>query len=263
MRCVHNGSSRSGFPEYLHPWARKIIRLQQLIRSLGLALGGRGTETLAPLLGVTVSGTAALRLLIGWPEPPESPSPPVRVLGVDDFAFRRGRAYGTILMDLEHRCVIDLLPDRLQLSFALWLRCHPEVRFMSRDRGGDYVAAATLAAPQEEQIADRCHLLVSESSASSVTRISSGGAFVATRSLTIQSERSHLYVQVHRDVWGRDRDRAVEWSPLFERRDERLALLRGDPAQREGQVHRVEEVYVWPHGMRWVVDALDLDARSA
>ena len=85
--------------------------------------------------------------------------PPVGVLGVDDFAFRRGRTYGTVLVDLEHHQVIDVLSERSQMGFARWLQRHPEVHVISRDRGGDYAAAATFAAPAALQVADRFHLL--------------------------------------------------------------------------------------------------------
>lgn len=146
------------FPAYVHPWARKTVRRQDELRALGLLAGGRGAKAVAHALGIRVSDQTILRLLCAEPEPPV---PLVRVLGVDDFAFRRGRTYGTVLVDLERGRVIDVLPDRSQMSFARWLQRHPEVRIVSRDRdrGGDYAAAATFAAPEAEQVADRFHLI--------------------------------------------------------------------------------------------------------
>jgi transposase len=90
---------------------------------------------------------------------PIDPCPAVRVLGIDDFAWKKGRRYGTVLVDLEARKIIDVLPDRSCATVAKWMSAHPEIEIVSRDRGTDYAAAAREAAPQAKQIADRFHLV--------------------------------------------------------------------------------------------------------
>jgi transposase len=85
---------------------------------------------------------------------------PVHNLGVDDWAWRKGQEYGTILVNLDARRVVDLLPDRAADSFSEWLRQHPEIVTVSRDRCGIYAEGATLGAPQSQQIADRFHLVL-------------------------------------------------------------------------------------------------------
>jgi transposase len=84
---------------------------------------------------------------------------PLHVIGIDDWAWKRGQRYGSIICDLERRCIVDLLPDREPATVEAWLSCHPEVRVISRDRGGGYGQAATRAAPQAVQVADRWHLM--------------------------------------------------------------------------------------------------------
>ena len=83
----------------------------------------------------------------------------VSELGIDDFSFRRGRKFGTILVNMQSHEVIDILPDRKAETSAAWMATHPEIVLVSRDRGGDYASAVVSGAPQAIQCADRFHLL--------------------------------------------------------------------------------------------------------
>jgi transposase len=81
-------------------------------------------------------------------------------LGVDDFSFRRGRTFGTVLVDLQRHQILDLLPDRQKDTAAAWMKKHPEITHVSRDRGSEYASAASAGAPQAIQVADRFHVAV-------------------------------------------------------------------------------------------------------
>jgi len=84
---------------------------------------------------------------------------PFQKIGLDDFALRRGRTYGTLIVNLETHRLIDVLPDRTAATVTAWLAAHPDIELISRDRGSDYAAAATAGAPQAVQVCDRWHLL--------------------------------------------------------------------------------------------------------
>src|SRR5712672_4035795 len=143
--------------DLVQSYARMTNRLCEQIQTIGFATCGQLGERLAPKLGMGVSGPTLLRRMRTVSIPPPAK---VRILGIDDWARKKGQTYGTILVDLERRRTIDLLPDRSTETVVAWLRAHPEVEIVSRDRGSEYAAAAKKGAPQAQQIADKFHLLL-------------------------------------------------------------------------------------------------------
>jgi transposase len=125
------------------------------MEQIGLATSGMLGARLGDRLGMQASWMTILRRVMARPS---ASVKPVVQLGIDDFSFRRGRTFGTILVDMQSHQVIDLLPDRKVETVSAWMSAHPEIRLVSRDRGGDYASAAARAAPQARQCADRFHL---------------------------------------------------------------------------------------------------------
>ena len=160
FRCVGAACRRRIFVQRLGdavalPSARRTARMDSIVHRVGLALGGRPGQNLASRLAIPVSKDTLLRTVRRRASRPREP---LRAVGIDDWAWRKGCQYGTVICDLERRRIVALLPDRASSTSAAWLRGHPGIEFIARDRGASYADAASKGAPHAIQIADRWHL---------------------------------------------------------------------------------------------------------
>lgn len=167
FRCDADECPRKVFAEHMPnvaaSHARRTSRLADIQCHIGVALGGAAGARLARRLGLPVSGSTLLRLVRRGAS--ACTTTPLRVVGIDDWAWRRGHRYGSIICDLERRRIVDLLPDRACGTVEDWLTAHPGIEVIARDRGGAYGPAAARACPDARQVADRWHLFENASAA--------------------------------------------------------------------------------------------------
>ncbi|WP_273700067.1 ISL3 family transposase [Actinomadura graeca] len=160
FRCAADGCPRRTFTEQIEGlterFARRTPRLRRVFERFMQVLAGRPAARLTQYLAIPVSQNTLLRLLRRRPERPRAAAP--RVLGVDDFATRKGHVYATILLDMQTGERVEVLPDRTAATLAGWLREHPGAEIVCRDRGGAYAEAVRAAAPDAVQVADRFHV---------------------------------------------------------------------------------------------------------
>jgi transposase len=157
--CATTSCPRRTFAEQVtgltRPYGQRTIALNQALQALGLALGGEAGARLGALLGIHGSGDTILRRVrsaVG------AATPPPRSIGLDDWAYRKGRRCGTIIVDRERRRPLDLLPEYTPAAITAWLQAHPTIEVIARDRASIYTEAIAQGAPQARQVADRWHL---------------------------------------------------------------------------------------------------------
>jgi transposase len=160
FRCPQKGCPRKIFterlPDLVESYARKTVRLHEVLDLVGFALGGEAGARLIRRLGM-VASPSTLLCYIRSAATVIHPAP--EVIGVDDFSMRRGRRFGTIIVDLQRHRPIDMLADRSAATLSAWLQAHPSAQTIGRDGSKEYARGIAEGAPTAVEVLDRWHLL--------------------------------------------------------------------------------------------------------
>lgn len=245
--CDNTGCHRKIFTErFVHeikPYARRLLRSNDLLGRVSVELGGNTGATISRFIGLPVSASTILRII--KIKEVKVKAVTSGIIGVDDWAFKKGHVYGTILVDLESREVIDLLEDREAETLALWLEKHPEVKVVSRDRAGNYAKGAKKGAPQAIQVADRFHLVKNLGDA--VKKVFQGRG-------KILKEVYDKYNSEHQ------RELPAEEQPATERQKE--PENEGINPARQHKFEKVKELHRKGHHVTAISRALKIDRRT-
>ena len=250
---------------------RKAQRTQRLIiqhEEIAFELGGEAGRQLAGKLGMAISGDTLIRAIRKSPE--QEVSTP-RVLGIDDWAKCKGQEYGTILVDLEAHQPVDIIDSRTVEAVAAWLKAHPGIEIVSRDRGGEYIKGVSEGAPDAYQVADRWHLLsnLREAMVNLLEKkpiaLKAAAQITATEDVPSAIEEiseeseilSSIIVESQDTIRSIDTTKTVE--PILTKAQQ--AKIAGD-ARRQARFDQVKALYATTHSVRTVADELKMSRRA-
>lgn len=229
------------FPDFVACYARQTLRVVEKQHRIGVNVAARIAEQLLGCEQVGISDTTINRQIRSLPE---AETHPVRILGVDDWAKRKGQRYGTLLADLERGETVDVLPDRTADTLTEWLKAHPGIEIVSRDRSQTYAEAIDRGAPQAIQVADRWHLLKNVSDA--VFKILQQEYPVIQRQLELGTEA----IKLIRLQEGEPTNKARALTLAEQRRKERIEQAQQSHRQGWTQKAIAHQLHIHPKTVR-------------